>query len=54
MISLVIEYQPHRALAHLKGKPVRRFAVMAPSYLEVGASGTTGEVQELDRRRTTR
>jgi hypothetical protein len=26
MISLVIEYQPHRTLAQLRGKPVRRLA----------------------------
>ncbi|MFD2258738.1 hypothetical protein, partial [Chelativorans composti] len=35
----------HRALAHFRGKRVRRLAHDAPSYSGVGASGKPGAVQ---------
>lgn len=45
MIGLVIQYQPYRTLAHLRGKLVRRFARYGSLLLEVGASGKPGAVQ---------
>lgn len=50
MINLVIEYQPHRTLAHLRGKLVRRLLVMPLSDFEVGASGKPAAVQTDARR----
>src|SRR5690606_24026193 len=49
VLTLVVENQPHRALAHFRGKLVRRLAHDAPSYSGVGASGKPGAVQVLDR-----
>src|SRR5690606_11565644 len=45
VLTLVVENQPHRALAHFRGKRVRRLAHDAPSYSGVGASGKPGAVQ---------
>src|SRR5690606_19103866 len=45
VLTLVVENQPHRALAHFRGKLVRRLAHDAPSYSGVGASGKPGAVQ---------
>jgi hypothetical protein len=39
VLALGLENQPHRALAHFRGKLVRRLAHDAPSYSGVGASG---------------
>src|SRR5690606_12019797 len=44
VLTLVVENQPHRALAHFRGKLVRRLAHDAPSYSGVGASGKPGAV----------
>src|SRR5690606_38985249 len=44
VVTLVVENQPHRALAHFRGKLVRRLAHDAPSYSGVGASGKPGAV----------
>src|SRR5690606_34643941 len=47
VLTLVVENQPHRALAHFRGKRVRRLAHDAPSYSGVGASGKPGAVHLL-------
>src|SRR5690606_31741899 len=47
VVTLVVENQPHRALAHFRGKLVRRLAHDAPSYSGVGASGKPGAVHTL-------
>src|SRR5690606_22945051 len=44
VLTLVIEHQPHSALAHFRGKLVRGLAHDAPSYSRVGASGKPGAV----------
>ncbi|MGP2492647.1 type IV toxin-antitoxin system AbiEi family antitoxin domain-containing protein [Mesorhizobium sp. PUT5] len=53
MISLVIEYQPHRTLAHLRGKLVRRFAhhgsILLGSWsLRQTRGGSKGEVRTAE------
>ena len=42
---LVIQHQPHRALAHFRGKLVRRLAHDGSTFSGVGASGKPGAVQ---------
>jgi hypothetical protein len=41
---LVIQYQPHGALAHVQGELVRRLAHRGPILSGVGASGNPGPV----------
>ncbi|MCR9265928.1 MAG: hypothetical protein NXH86_17380, partial [Flavobacteriaceae bacterium] len=48
MLGLVVENQPHGALAHFRGKLVRGLAHDAPPYSGVGASGKPGAVQFAD------
>ena len=48
MQTLVVEYQPHRAFTHFRGKLVRRLAHDAPSYSGLGASGKPNAVQLCD------
>ena len=45
MIALVIDHHPHRALAHLRRKLVRRLACHGSILSRVGASGKPGAVQ---------
>jgi hypothetical protein len=41
----VIQHQPHRALANLRRKLVRRLAHHGPTFSGVGASDQPGAVQ---------
>ncbi|MEE4539869.1 MAG: N-6 DNA methylase, partial [Erythrobacter sp.] len=47
------ENQPHRTLAHFRGKLVRRLAHHAPPYSGVGASGKPGAVHSAGREEAT-
>jgi len=44
VILLVIEYHPHRTLADLRRKLVRRLAHIGSTFSGVGASGKPGAV----------